>query len=517
MAESVVDIPISNLTETTKIGDTDLIVLQQGEDAVKASGATLKSWLYEVSQAHGMIQSISKVSTSGLVDTYRITLADGTTYDFTVTNGKEIKSVTNYFAVSNSGTTAPTSWSTTAKVPTATNKYLWMYTVVAYTNGTSTSTTKHVAGVYGDTGAKGDKGDPPAMSSKEVAYQVSDSGTTIPTGTWSTTIPSVGQGKYLWTRVTTTWETGSPVVSYSIARSGMDGTGAVSSVNGVSPDSAGNVALTKSNIGLGNVPNVSTNDQTPTYTMATALSQLSSGEKLSTAFGKIAKAISEFSGYVKPYGLNAINIDSTSGSWITEVSETGHGTVPKTWVTVMQMSCGNFVTQLAINVENSSTSVRQGNRMWVRNKYINGAWSTWMPFTSLCSASRGSSASLTVTSDKVQITLDTWITGTDNSGFSFSNGGVKVPMDGIVLVSGAAYIYGDAKTETYRGTYLYKNDTNNEISSTWEVGKPYGSVAAPAVLIPVSAGDVIYLYARSKVSITCAPNNAGTHLDIMYV
>lgn len=48
----------------------------------------------------------------------------------------------------------------------------------------------------------------------------------------------------------------------------------------------------KADVGLGNVPNVATNDQTPTYTAASSLTALSSGEKLSVAFGKIAKAIS---------------------------------------------------------------------------------------------------------------------------------------------------------------------------------------------------------------------------------
>ena len=48
---------------------------------------------------------------------------------------------------------------------------------------------------------------------------------------------------------------------------------------------------TAAQIGLGNVPNVSTNDQTPTYTVTTENAALSSGEKLSIAFGKIAKAI----------------------------------------------------------------------------------------------------------------------------------------------------------------------------------------------------------------------------------
>ena len=50
--------------------------------------------------------------------------------------------------------------------------------------------------------------------------------------------------------------------------------------------------VTKAQVGLENVPNVSTNDQTPTYTEATTFENISSGEKLSIAFGKIKKAIS---------------------------------------------------------------------------------------------------------------------------------------------------------------------------------------------------------------------------------
>lgn len=49
--------------------------------------------------------------------------------------------------------------------------------------------------------------------------------------------------------------------------------------------------VTKKQVGLENVPNVTTNDQTPTYTAATELAELSSGEKMSAALGKIAKAV----------------------------------------------------------------------------------------------------------------------------------------------------------------------------------------------------------------------------------
>lgn len=49
--------------------------------------------------------------------------------------------------------------------------------------------------------------------------------------------------------------------------------------------------VTAGQIGLDNVPNVTTNDQTPTYTEPTTPSALVSGEKLSIAFGKIAAAV----------------------------------------------------------------------------------------------------------------------------------------------------------------------------------------------------------------------------------
>lgn len=46
---------------------------------------------------------------------------------------------------------------------------------------------------------------------------------------------------------------------------------------------------TKSEVGLSDVPNVATNDQTPTFTQATARENITSGEKISVILGKIKK------------------------------------------------------------------------------------------------------------------------------------------------------------------------------------------------------------------------------------
>ena len=75
-------------------------------------------------------------------------------------DGNGIASITEHYAVSSSNTTAPASWSTTVPTMTKTNKYLWNYETIKYTNGNSVNTTKRVIGVYGDTGPAGTNGAP---------------------------------------------------------------------------------------------------------------------------------------------------------------------------------------------------------------------------------------------------------------------------------------------------------------------------------------------------------------------
>ena len=61
------------------------------------------------------------------------------------------------------------------------------------------------------------------VKSTTVEYQASTSGTTVPTGTWVKTIPTVAAGSYLWTKTTTNYTSGSPTIGYSVARMGVNG------------------------------------------------------------------------------------------------------------------------------------------------------------------------------------------------------------------------------------------------------------------------------------------------------
>lgn len=74
--------------------------------------------------------------------------------------------------------------------------------------------------------------------------------------------------------------------------------------------------VTKSHVGLSKVPNVSTNDQTPTYTQATSLKNIISGETLSISFGKLMKAIADLISHLgnrnNPHGVTKSQVGLSS-------------------------------------------------------------------------------------------------------------------------------------------------------------------------------------------------------------
>lgn len=90
--------------------------------------------------------------------------------------------------------------------------------------------------------------------------------------------------------------------------------------------------VTKEQVGLGNVPNRSTNDQTPTYDTATTFATLSSGEKVSTAFGKIKLAITNLINHIanksNPHGVTASQVNAAAKSHTHNASDINAGTVP---------------------------------------------------------------------------------------------------------------------------------------------------------------------------------------------
>lgn len=150
--------------------------------------------------------------------------------------GNGIKSISYYYARSSSQTAPSESSITGTSIPIldATNKYLWQKEVITFTNNTSQTTVVLLA-VYGNTGAKGDKGNDGTsvtIKSQAVTYQASSSGTVIPTGTWSQGIPAVTKGQYLWTRTIITFSNDVTSTSYSVGYMGTNGQNGSNGSNG---------------------------------------------------------------------------------------------------------------------------------------------------------------------------------------------------------------------------------------------------------------------------------------------
>lgn len=100
------------------------------------------------------------------------------------------------------------------------------------------------AKIKGEAGAKGDKGDTgKGVKSTSVAYQISTSGTTVPTGTWSSSVPSASAGQYLWTRTVITYTDSATSTLYSVGRMGTNGTNGSNGANGKSIGSITNYYL----------------------------------------------------------------------------------------------------------------------------------------------------------------------------------------------------------------------------------------------------------------------------------
>lgn len=163
--------------------------------------------------------TITGTSTSGGVTT--VTFSDGTSIQ--ISDGKEISTITEYYAISNNSTTAPsTGWSTTLQTPTSANPYLWNYEHIIYSDNTTTDTSKRIIGTF----SKG--------ITSITNYYAKTQNTTAPQSTstdWVAcppgTIPTLDSTyKYLWNYERTVYNdsTSSDTTAHIISMYAKDGT-----------------------------------------------------------------------------------------------------------------------------------------------------------------------------------------------------------------------------------------------------------------------------------------------------
>ncbi|MDN6075450.1 MAG: phage tail protein, partial [Lactococcus lactis] len=151
------------------------------------------------------------------------------------TNGRSVTNVSQKWRLTTTTATPTQAWSdagwlTTQPTTTATNKYLWSITRTTFNLAPLTQDVIEQKAVYGDKGDKGDTGndgragkDGVGIKTTVITYASHTNGTTAPTTGYTTTVPSVPAGQFLWTKTVWTYTDNSSETGYSVAMMGLKG------------------------------------------------------------------------------------------------------------------------------------------------------------------------------------------------------------------------------------------------------------------------------------------------------
>lgn len=137
--------------------------------------------------------------------------------------------------------------------------------------------------------------------------------------------------------------------------------------------------------------------------------------------------------------------------------------------------------------------------------------------TKLYASANGSASSLSIPQYTITpLTLDTWKAKSDDS-FTFSDGGIKVPSDGTVLICAGIYFNTSTNASPENlGVYVKQNGT--EVSGQLTYSQSSTVISLSPFLLTVAAGDVLTLCARNGTKAgTCQPNGGATALVVIYL
>lgn len=251
---------------------------------------------------------------------------------------------TEVYAVSDSNTTPPDDSQFSTTYTKTKGKYLWTATRVQYTDNSYGYLNKKCIGYWGEDGKSITK------KSEGVNYQVADSGTTTPTGTWYDTKQAAvnaynqahgisgsewAKNTYMWTRTIITWTNGVTDTSttlYSAERNPNDGEAGMSIVIDsqsvqYSKQSAGN--LDPATLTYGSYPS-SLPKGSWLYSKTTVVYKTSRGDAAGTT---VSYSVS----YIGTDGDNGVGISGITEHYKASANSTGEttpsGVSPTDWGT----------------------------------------------------------------------------------------------------------------------------------------------------------------------------------------
>ncbi|PIA83660.1 hypothetical protein [Streptococcus parauberis] len=111
-------------------------------------------------------------------------------------DGIGINSTSVTYGISASASVQPTNWTEIMPVATA-EQYLWTRKITDYTDPSKPDTIELTYSYQGKNGTPGT-----SLTVSKTEYQAGTSGTVAPTGTWTIAIPTVADGQFLWMKAT---------------------------------------------------------------------------------------------------------------------------------------------------------------------------------------------------------------------------------------------------------------------------------------------------------------------------
>lgn len=152
-------------------------------------------------------------------------------------NGVGLKTTTITYGMSDSDTVMPTSWTSNPPILVK-GKYLWTKTQWMYTDLSSeTGYQKTYVARDGNDGNNGIAGkDGVGIRSTAITYAQGTSGTVAPTTGWTSQVPNVPAGQFLWTKTVWSYTDNTNETGYSVSKIGEQGPQGVKGDTGAKGD-----------------------------------------------------------------------------------------------------------------------------------------------------------------------------------------------------------------------------------------------------------------------------------------
>lgn len=465
--------------------------------------------------------------------------------------GVSISSVTNKYAVSTSKTTAPTSWKDTPQTMDATNKYLWNYEIITYSNGNTDETDPRVIGAYGDKGADGTSGsDGRGITSITEYFKVSTSNTTAPTGTWSTSPETMdATNKYLWSYEVIKYTSGADTetakriigVYGEKGATGSAGRGIKSTE--IRYQASANGTATPTGTWLETIPSVAAGSYLwtrtiVTYTDNTTSTSYSVGKMGSNgSAGKDGTSITIKSTSVT-YQASSNGTTAPTGTWSSSVPAVDNGQY--LWTkTVVTYSDDTSTTAYSVSYKGTDGAAGKdgkdgtnGTSVTIKSKAVEyqtstsgtttptGTWSTTVP-----SVTKGqylwTRTTVTYSTNDSTVSYSVAYQGTNGSNGTNGTNGTSVTVSSTATTYQVSSSATTVPTGTWSSSIPATNTTNKylwtRVIVTFSDGKNATSYSVSSTMDSINVGgtNLIYNSGNFKTKLTPWKLNGGTLLEII--